>query len=54
MPKVKEFCHLIIKKMERSETIILGILDHFQILAHLFYNRISYFLRMACSTLAAR
>ena len=28
MPKVKAFCHLI-KKMERSETKILGILAHF-------------------------
>ncbi len=29
LTKVNEFCHLI-KKMERSETLTLGTLDHFR------------------------
>jgi hypothetical protein len=32
MPKVEGSCH-IYKKMEHSETIILGILDHLLLLA---------------------
>jgi hypothetical protein len=29
MPKVKEFYHLNVKKMERSDTLTLVTLDHF-------------------------
>ena len=29
MPKVEEFYHIYKKQIERSETIILGILAHF-------------------------
>jgi hypothetical protein len=34
MPKVEEFYHIYNKKMERSETITLGILAHFSHLRH--------------------
>ncbi len=37
MPEVKEFYHLNIKKMERSDTITLGTLAHFRHFRHSFY-----------------
>jgi hypothetical protein len=35
MPKIEEFYHFIYKKMERSDSITLGILDHFSHFRHL-------------------
>jgi ribosomal protein S18 acetylase RimI-like enzyme len=37
LPKVKEFCHLNIKKMERSDTTTLGTLVHFRHFRHFGY-----------------
>ena len=34
MPKVDEFCHLKIKKMELSDTTTLGTLVHFRHFRH--------------------